>query len=233
MRPPIRTAVVAGAGGALGSAVLEQLLALGGFERVHALVIEPITPALRGFHPLPLDGLDAALHIDTGVIVFDRERHANGREAAFLRPQPADALALARAMAAAGVRRLVLVWPHAPASLPEALKHGLATLDEHAIASLPFEQVVFVRSAQAQAGARAASAPARLAAWVLSQLRFMVPTRQQAVRPVQVAAFVAGITRGLQAAPRGTRVAAPERVWQAAQSGDPLGSGLAWLQAGV
>jgi hypothetical protein len=228
-----RTAVVAGAGGALGSAVLEQLLALGGFERVHALVIEPITPALRGFHPLPLDRLHPALGIDTGVIVFDRERHANGREVAFLRPQPADALALAQAMAAAGVRRLVMVWPHAPASLPEALKHGLATLDEHAIASLPFEQVVLVRSAQSQAVARAGSAPARLAAWVLSQLRFMVPTRQQAVRPVQVAGFVAGITRGLPAAPQGTRVAAPERVWQAAQSGDPLGSGVAWLQAGV
>ena len=223
--------MVAGAGGALGSAVLERLLALGGFGAVYALVTEPITPALRGFHPLPLAALDATLAIDTGLIVFDRERHANGREAAFLRPQPADALPLARAMATAGVRRLVMVWPHAPAMLPEALKHGLATLDEHAIASLPFEQVVFVRSAQAQSLARAASAPARLAAWVLSQLRFMVPTRQQAVRPVQVAAFVAGVIRGLPLSPQGTRVAAPELVWQAAQSGDPMAQGQAWLQA--
>jgi len=217
-----RIAVVAGAGGPLGSAVLEQVLGMGGFERVRALVTEPVTAAMRGFEAQTLERLaqggDAAA--DTGFIVFDRERHANGRELAFLRPLPEDLLALARRLHEAGVRRLIVVLPHG-ALLPQALKQGLATLDEQAVTALAFEQVVFVRSAQSPlAAGGGASALHRLAHAVLAQLHWMVPQRDQPVRAVKVAAFVARLAQCLPQATHGTRVVPPELVWHAAQGGD-------------
>jgi len=105
-------AFVVGAAGALGSAVLEQALAA--FERVRVLVDEPVTAAMRGFDPVPLSALDAGvlLHADTGFVVFDRERHAHGREAAFHRPQPDALPRLAHALHVAGVAHATLAQLH-------------------------------------------------------------------------------------------------------------------------
>ncbi|MED5620787.1 hypothetical protein [Ideonella sp. BN130291] len=228
-----RVAVVAGAGGPLGSAVLEQALARGGFAQVKVLATSPVAPAMRGFQALTLDQLaDAQPAPDTGFVVFDRERHANGREAAFLRPDPAGLAALAQRLRAAGVRRLLVVLPHAPALLPQALKHGLATLDEQAVAALDFEQVVFVRSAQALAAAPAGGLGrlARLGRALLAQLHWMVPQHEQPVRPAKLAALVAALARQLPEAPHGTRVLPPELVWLASQQGDPQALVRAWLQ---
>jgi nucleoside-diphosphate-sugar epimerase len=47
-----RRALVVGAAGALGAAVLEQLLAAQRFERVGALVDQPMQPAVQGFAPV-------------------------------------------------------------------------------------------------------------------------------------------------------------------------------------
>ncbi len=229
-----RIAVVVGAGGPLGSAVLEQVLGMGGFERVRALVSEPVRAAMRGFEAQTLDRLLAGTDApaDTGFIVFDRERHANGREVAFLRPQPQDLVPLARRLHEAGVRRLIVVLPHG-ALLPQALKQGLASLDEHAVAALGFEQVVIVRSAQAPSAAAAeASLLQRLAHAVLAQLHWMVPQREQPVRAVKVAAFVAQLARRLPQAASGTRVVPSELVWHASQDVDLPALVDNWLQHG-
>jgi uncharacterized protein YbjT (DUF2867 family) len=225
----MRNAIVVGAAGALGSAVLEQALAA--FERVRVLVDEPVTAAMRGFDPVPLSTLDAGvpLHADTGFVVFDRERHAHGREAAFHRPQPDALPRLAHALHGAGVRRLIVVLPHAPALLPAALKHGLASLDEHAVAALGFEQLVIVRSAQSPATARAASWLQRVAHAMLAQLHWMVPQQEQPVRAQAVAAFVVELARQLPRARAGARVVPPELVWQAARRKDAREIVEQWL----
>jgi hypothetical protein len=225
-----RVGVLAGAGGALGSAVLEQLLALGGFARVRVLATGPVAAALRGFEACTLPGLTEGAVPDTGVIVFDRERHANGREAAFLRPQPQALVSLARTLQSAGVRRLVVVLPHAPALLPLALQHGLASLDEQALASLQFDHLVLVRPAQAPAPGERQRGLRRLARMLLSQLHWLVPEQQQPVRAAKVAAFIAELARRLPHAAPGTRVAPPELLWQAAQAGDVGGVVDAWLR---
>ena len=87
-----RRALVLGGGGALGAAVLEQLLASHRFERVGVLAQRALQPALRGLETLASDDPQALarFNADSALIVFDRERRANGREAAFERPQPAD-----------------------------------------------------------------------------------------------------------------------------------------------
>ncbi|HEY9029279.1 MAG TPA: hypothetical protein VIP05_33645 [Burkholderiaceae bacterium] len=166
---------------------------------------------------------------DTALVVFDTKRHANGRDDAFLRPEPRELTALARWLQASGVRDLVVVMPHRAASLPQALKAGLADLDEHAVASLGFERVVFVRSARAPDDERSRVWLQRLADGVLAQLRIMTPQRDQPVRSSQVARFVAELALQLPDHAAGTRVAAPELVWLAAQQADPAELVRAWL----
>ncbi|WP_119153502.1 hypothetical protein [Caldimonas tepidiphila] len=228
---PARIAVLIGAGGALGSAVLEQALACGDFARVRAVVTTPVAPALRGFESATLAELQAggAAHApDTALIVFDRERHANGRDAAFLRPEPQQLPGLARTLRDAGVRHLLVVLPHVAASLPTALKHGLASLDEQAVAALDFEHLVIVRSAQPPRTVRG-SRLERLAAWMLTQLHLMVPQGDQPVRAVKVASFVVQLARRLPLARRGTRVVPPEVVWRGAQDDAVAAVVHAWL----
>jgi len=118
--------------------------------------------------------------------------------------------------------------PHTSATLPEALKAGLASLDEQAVAALGFDHVAIVRTAQRpdEASSRGLQ---RLADAVLAQLRVMVPQREQPVRPVKVAQLVAALARALPASAAGTRVMSPEWVWQAAQGADPHALVQAWL----
>ncbi|HEY0859214.1 MAG TPA: hypothetical protein VGE16_19250, partial [Albitalea sp.] len=227
-----RRVLVAGGAGALGAAVLERLLASRSFAQVGVLVTQPLNAALRGLVTMPSAELDApseGLGEDTAVIVFDRDRHANGREQAFLRPRPADLPGLAGALRARGVRDLVVVLPHAPATLPEALKQGLANLDEQAVAALGFEHLVFVRPSQAAPGARSGRPLQRVADWVLSQLQLMIPQRDKPVRAGNVAQFSAQLAVQLPGSPAGTRVVPPELVWEAAQSSDLPGLVHDWL----
>ena len=236
-RPMARTALVAGGGGALGSAVLEALLANRRFAPVRVLATRALGTAMQGLEPVVIDDLGAlpsphdAPLADTALIVFDRERHANGRERAFLRPAPDGLTALAGWLQRRGVRALVVVLPHAPASLPQALKAGLANLDEHTVATMGFEQLVFVRSAQPPSGVRATQWLQRLADGVLAQMRIMVASPGQPVRAAKVAQFVAELAAQLVHAAPGTRVAPPELVWQAAQLREPVALVQAWLAA--
>lgn len=226
--------VVAGAGGPLGSAVLEQALACGAYPRVTVLVTQPLGSTLRAFQALELPDLAAPapdLDADTALVVLDRTRGLHGREAAFLRPLPDTLAALGRWLQAGGVRHLVLVLPHAPGLLPAALKAGLATLDEQALAALGFEQLVVVRPARAAGGAADAAGAAlqRLAQALLAQLHWMVPLREQPVRAEKVAQFALALARLLPQARPGARVADAALVWQHAQGGDGDALLAAWL----
>lgn len=218
-----RRVLVVGGAGALGSALLESLLGAHRFERVAVAVRRPVSPALRGL--VVVDDSEAAWQAfapESALIVFDRERKANGRDDAFVRPQPSELLALATRLRAAGARQLIVALPHAPAMLPQALKAGLASLDEGAVADLGFDHVVFMRLAQAGLAASAveASHPQRLADWMLRQLHWMVPSSEQPVRRETLARVVARLLIELPAAPRGTRVLPPELLWHAAQAAD-------------
>ena len=228
-----RRVLVAGGAGALGSAVLEQLLASGAFLQVTVLVEQPLNVALRGLVTVPLAALDQPLVTaeaeDTAIVVFDRMRHANGREQAFARPKPEALPALAAGLHRRGVRRLVVVVPHAAASLPQGLRQGLANLDEHAVASLGFEHLVFIRSAQASQAQSDEGAMQRLGHWVLAHLQLMIPQRDKPVRPAKIAQFAAQLAAELPQAPEGTRVVPPEIVWEAAQTRDVQALARDWL----
>jgi hypothetical protein len=226
---------VVGGGGTLGSAVLERLLAGRRFSHVRVLVTQGFHAAMHGLEPLVVapSGIDtpptAPLAADIALVVFDRTRRANGREDAFVKPQPEALPALARWLLAGGVRHLLVVLPHSMASLPQALKAGLASLDEHTVATLGFEHVVFVRPAQTPNDVRTTSGLQRLADGVFAQLRFMVPQAERPVRVQKVAAFITELVLRLPASTPGTRVAPPELVWLAAQARDPGELVQTWL----
>ena len=212
---------LAGGGGALGAAVLEALLGTRAFAPLRVLVTQDFHATTRGLHTQLVTTLTAAAEarLPLAVVVFDATRHANGREAAFWQPQPAELLPLATTLHALGVRHLLIVLPHAEATLPQALKAGLASLDEQAVAALGFDHVAIVRTAQRTGDARRAGLQ-RVADLVLAQLRLMVPQRERPVRAAKVAGLVAALAQALPTSPPGTRVMAPEWVWHAAQGGD-------------
>jgi hypothetical protein len=240
--PRPRGLLVAGGAGPLGSAVLERALAIGPWRPVTALVTQPIEVALDGLRvsQAPVDWSMApetmvpemSGRAECALIVFDRDASVHGREAAFLRPQPADLPALARWLQRAGVRRLMLVLPHAPSLLPAALKAGLASLDEQAVAALGFEQFTIVRPTRAGPAGEGADASGRLhrlARALLSQLHWMVPQREQPLRAVKVAEFVIELASRLPDAAHGTRVVPPELLWDWAQPGGGERVLQAWL----
>lgn len=221
---------LAGGGGALGSAVLEALLGARVVAPLRVLVTQDFHATARGLHTQLLATLPEATdaRLPLALVVFDAPRHVNGREAALWQPQPSELLPLATTLHALGVRHLIVVMPHTSATLPEALKAGLASLDEQAVAALGFEHVAIVRTAQRPEGAASAGLQ-RLADLVLAQLRVMVPQREQPVRAAKVAALVAALARALPASAPGTRVMAPEWVWQAAQGADLQALVQDWL----
>lgn len=229
--------LVAGAGGTLGAAVLEQLLGRRAFVQVSVLVERALGSALTGLHPLPWppdsDGEAMARGVHSAVVVFDRERHANGRDLVYWRPEPAGLSPLATRLQQLGVRHLMVVVPQDAARLPQALRRGLANLDEQSLSSLGFEHLVFMRTAQAAPAALASHPGERLAQWMLSQLQMMVPQRDRPVRAAKVGAFVAELAAQLPQAPPGTRVVPPELVWAAAQVDDLRTLSRQWLHAGT
>jgi hypothetical protein len=227
--PAAGAVLVAGGGGALGAEVVERLLGDGRFAAVRVLATQSFHATMRGLEAVPVDALEPGTAAPLAVVVFDRVRHANGRDAAFLRPAPEDLPALAARLQAAGVRHLLVVMPHAAASLPEALRAGLASLDEQAVAALGFDHLAILRSAQPP-GESTSRGLQRVADLVLAQLRMMTPQSQQPLRARKLAQVALEVARRLAASPPGTRVMPPERVWQAAQQRDPGPLVQAWLE---
>jgi hypothetical protein len=226
--PPV---LVAGARGALGSAVVERLLGSGSFAEVRVMVTQPFASTARGLRtvlPGDLADLQSGRPATLALAVFDRPRRAHGREDAFYAPAPQELAGLAAQWHACGVRDLVVVMPHASGSMPAALAAGLASLDEQAVAALGFERVAILRPA-APPGAATSSGLQRVADIVLAQLRIMVPQTLQPVRARHVARVAVEVARQLASHAAGTRVLAPERVWQAAQTPDAGPLVAAWL----
>jgi len=219
---PLEPALVLGAGGRLGSALMAEALVAGRFASVRAWVAAPLVSTMRGLVPLTEAQLAAPgpVHASTAFIVFERERFSNGRDEAFGVPQPQALPALARRLHEGGVQRLVIVLPHASSMLPQALAEGLATHDEAAVAALGFRHLLLLKPSQDATAARGGTALQRFAQWWLSQLRWMVPQREQPLRAVVLARLAVMLARGLPAAPPGTHVVPQALLWQLAQDTD-------------
>lgn len=223
------TLLIAGATGALGAELLRRLAGSHRHAHTRVLAREPMRDGLRGVETCLSPALPIAqwplTSAHTAIVAFDPPRLYHDRERALWMPDPAELPALARWLRACGVQTLAIVQPHDQGRLPEALKRGLASLDEQAVVACGFERVILVRSARKPVNPSFANPLERLAAWMLSVVRFMVPSSEQPVRASKVAELV---DLALRIAPPGVHVAAPELVWQAAQ-GDMQGVAARWL----
>lgn len=222
--------LVAGATGATGEAVLARLAASPRIGHIGLLLRQPVTVALRHVQGVVVSPDGPAgwppQAADEGVVMFDPPRLFHGREKALWHVEPGQLPGIAAWMKASGVRRLLIVMPHAQGRLPEAVKHGLASMDEQAVTALGFDTVLIVRSAQPPGRVSGRSAPQRLAAAMLGVLHHLVPAREKPVRVQRVAEFAEA---ALALAPEGIHIAAPALVWDAAQ-GDTRARVARWLQ---
>lgn len=226
--------LIAGATGALGNEVLRRLVGCQRYGSACVLAREPITPALRGVvawevpagDVLQWSGSKEAPRGEIGIVLFDPPRLYLDRERALFTPTPEQLPALAGWMYGCGVRTLAVVLPHAPGRLPEALKRGLASLDEQAVAALHFDRLLLIRSARTSDAPASGSALQRLAQWMLGIFKYMIPSNEQPVRAVQVARL---LDAALQLAPPGIHVVPPEVVWRATQGHNVHAVLAAWL----
>jgi len=212
--------VVAGATGALGSEVLRRLAGSGVFSQTAVLTAEPMIAGLAQVTlvrsgPGAIDSWPVCALAETGVVMFEPPRLHHDRERAFWTPALTDLLPLARWFRRCGVTSLVVVVPHSQGRLPDAVKQGLANLDEQAVAALGFERLLLVRSAQRPAAAAPAGLLDKTAAFMLSIVGYMLPAVEQPLRPVRLAEFIA---LAMQWMPPGTHIASPELLWRAAQN---------------
>jgi hypothetical protein len=226
--------LIVGATGVLGDAVTHRLIGASARGRVQVLTREPLRAGLRGLEawrvagddpsrwPLaPADGQatdarDPATSAipDVAIVMFDPPRSRGGRERALWTPRPEQLPVLARWLRQIGVRSLLVVQPHDQGRLPDALRHGLADLDEQAVAALDFERLVFVRSASLPEGAATGSLPERVAHWMLDIFKYMVPESERPLRAPVLARLVQVL---MDVAPPGAHVVPTPLLWRAAQ----------------
>jgi hypothetical protein len=211
--------LIAGATGVLGNAVMQRLVGTHRYEHTLLLAREPMQQGMRTVSLLQVDGEVAqwpalAQTCEFAVVMFEPPRMFYERERAMWTPQPEQLLALASWLKTGGAQTLAIVLPHAQGTLPEALKQGLASLNEHAIASLGFERLIIVRSAQQISQTKAAHPLQALANWMMGIVKYMIPSQEQPVRASKLAELVDVL---LQMLPPGIHVVGPEQVWLLSQ----------------
>lgn len=213
--------LVVGATGRLGAALLDALLARQRFHPVRVAVHAGMSAVPRGLDPWIIDDarhapepMSRALPA-TAVLLFDRGADRLGRDRVFVAPEPEALVTWAERLKAQGVRRLLVLTPLHERILPAGLRRGLAGLDEHALSTLGFEHLLFVRPAVSapDTGTVRRGLGERVARLMLAQLHWMVPVGQRPLRSRDVADFVVDLLGRLPSWPGGTRVVTAELLW--------------------
>jgi hypothetical protein len=145
--PGGRIALVAGAVGRQGEALLNAALARGGYSRVHVLSDAPMS---LGIDRLELCGLDALPRLDDVLMLVGQgedpgERSFHGRDAPFVQVTAHNAVEVAGAAAARGARRLLVIRPSPAWQQMGDLQRTLGGADELELVRLPFESVFILR----------------------------------------------------------------------------------------
>jgi hypothetical protein len=224
--------LIAGGGGALGSAVLARVCGSGLWRKLTVYTQGELQSSLGNLDTLAMDKLAPDVKADAGIIVFDHARNFHERERMLWMPAPDQLLMAAQLMYAQGVRSLAVVVPYLQASLPQALKIGLMSMDEQALNDVGFARLLIIRPALASQKVHTTHALDAIAHWMLSQLRFMIPEQERPVRAIKLATFTeAALHAWLRSGKQGTKVVAPEVLWQAAAASNMSSFVQAWLES--
>jgi hypothetical protein len=182
-----RVALVAGATGRFGEALLNRVLADGDYAEVVALAQAPMSLGVRGLALAPLHALPP-LH-DAFVAVAAPGapgRSFHGRDAAWVSVEPSRLLAVAQAACAAGARRLVLVSPTPVWQQMGGLRAGLSGEAELAVAALPLSSLTVLRPV-IEGGSRAMGWVERVASVYTSLQMLAMPRSMPVLRSEELA----------------------------------------------
>ena len=207
---PPRRAVVAGASGLIGRALLPLLVADAGTSEVHALLRRKL-PELDGRvqqHDIDYAALaDTLPACDDAYCCLGTTIKVAGSEAAFRAVDFDAVLAFARAARAAGATRLAVVSALGASTTSGVFYNRVKGEMEAAIATLGFEAVVIARPSLLTGDRAALGQPTRfgerLGLWLTAPLGALVP---RSVRPIQVARVAAAMIAALHQARPGVRI---------------------------
>ena len=198
-----RTAIVAGATGLVGRALLEELLADGNLGSVHVLVREE-KPAWRKRNGLTQHVVDyKALHVlptvDDAYCCLGTTIKVAGSQEAFRAVDFDAALAFARAAHAAGATRFGLVSALGADPHSRVFYNRVKGEVERAIAALGFESMVIARPSLLLGDRAALNQPTRrgerIAALLTRPLGWLMPA---SVRPIEAATVARALVRSVQ-----------------------------------
>jgi len=219
-----RTALVAGASGLVGRALLAALDDDPRYLAVHALVRRPLdgAPRSRKRHDHVIDL--ARPQVPPGDDVFialGTTLKAAGSEAAFRAVDFDAVLAVAKAARRAGAARLAVVSALGADARSRVFYNRVKGEMEAAVAQLGYEAVLIARPSLLAGDRNALGQPGRtgerLALAVTTPLRALLPAR---VRPIDAGVVARAMVRALAGAPAGVTIAESARLLQLGRTTD-------------
>jgi hypothetical protein len=205
-----RTALVAGAVGRRGEALLNRVLGSGDYDGVVALADAPMALGMRALRLAALESLPPL--VDAFILESAPEQASSrsfyGRDAPFVQVHPGNLLAIASAAVAQGARRMVLVSPMPGWQQVGAFHRGLGDATELAVAQLPLESLVVLRPTP-DSGRAARNLLERVASIYLSLQLLMMPKSVQSLTSEQLARAA---IEAMRAATPGVRVIGADRI---------------------
>lgn len=198
-----RVALVAGASGLVGRALVARLCADPGVARVHALVRRPLAmnaPKLQ-LHVVAFDRLPALPPVDEAYLALGTTIAVAGSREAFRAVDFEANLAVARAALAAGARRIGLVSAMGADAASRVFYSRVKGELEDALAALPLQALVIARPSLLLGDRDRLGQPRRrgehLAAGLDRWLRPLLPARLRGIAADDVAAaLVAALAHG-------------------------------------
>jgi len=205
---PSRTALVAGATGLVGQALLAQLLADDRYGRVEVVARRPLTSALARHPRLAVRIGDAAAlagdepRADDVYIALGTTIKVAGSEAAFRAIDFDLVVAIARAARRAGANRLGVVSALGADATSLVFYNRVKGEMEAAVRSLGYSSVVIARPSLLLGDRAALGQPTRRGeVWAARLLGPMLPLVPAGVRPIDAAAVAASLIAALADAP--------------------------------
>jgi uncharacterized protein YbjT (DUF2867 family) len=176
--PAARSALILGACGATGEALLNDLLASPAYSGVVAVTRLPLpstTPKLTTHMQADAAPPLALPHTDDAYLVIGEHNSYYRRDEAFRELKLDDLQAAAQAARAAGITRLAVVAPVAIYTHSSAFRASLMNQTEYHLHALGFEALVLVRPAAPEKFERQRQFGKRVAAFLLGQVHGLMP----------------------------------------------------------
>jgi uncharacterized protein YbjT (DUF2867 family) len=210
-RSAARSALLAGASGLVGRALLAGLLASDDHAPVHALLRRslpdlPAHPRLA-IHVVDFDRLPPLPHVDDAFIALGTTIKAAGSQAAFRRVDFDAVLATARAAQAAGATQVLVVSALGADAHSRVFYNRVKGEMQRAVAALGFRSVVFAQPSLLLGDRAALGQPPRAGEALAQRLvRPVLGLLPRSVRPIRADAVARALLQAARAAQPGVRV---------------------------